>query len=123
MRWIGIVFMVLIIFAGLSSCINKKQEVIVAPVCDTLSVSYSKTIVPILRDNCYSCHGGSQPSSNIHLDTYADIKNYAQMPGQLLMRMIRQKGASPMPLPPAKKLDDCQLNQIGAWINTGCPEN
>jgi hypothetical protein len=106
-----------------SSCTYRKADNEIVKACDTLNLSYSRDIVPILRDNCYSCHSGSFPSSSISLDTFNTLKYYCVLPGNLFMRMIRQKDARPMPQPPFKKLDDCQINQIGAWINTGAPDN
>ena len=54
----------------LGSCTSEN----LVPACDTLNMSYSQNIVPILKNNCYSCHskGNTVGSYGILLDSYAE---------------------------------------------------
>ena len=50
-------FLMLLFF---SSCLKQNEEYyknqIIVP-CDTTNIKYSSTILPILQNNCFSCHG------------------------------------------------------------------
>lgn len=87
--------------------------------CDTTHVTFSGTIVPILRNNCYSCHSNANASfgAGIHLEGYADVvANSAK-----LIVSIKQTGAKPMP--PNGKLRDCSIIQFDIWIRNGMLNN
>lgn len=87
--------------------------------CDTTSVTFSGTIVPILSSNCYSCHSNANApfGGGIHLQTIADVvTNSAKM-----AISIKQTGAKPMP--PSGKLSTCSIAEIDIWIRNGMPNN
>jgi cytochrome c5 len=87
--------------------------------CDTTNVTFSGTIVPILQNNCYSCHSNANAAfgANIHLEAYADVvANSAK-----LIVSIKQTGAKPMP--PNGKLKDCSITQFDIWIRKGMLNN
>ena len=89
--------------------------------CDTVGVSYSTQIVNILQNNCYSCHSGATPPTGIRLDTYANLKVFAD--NGFLVSAVTQNGVvTPMPygLP---KLPACEVNTIVAWVNQGALNN
>jgi hypothetical protein len=91
--------------------------------CDTLDVSYSLQIVPILQNNCYTCHGAGSNSGSggINLSTYTALKVYADN-GYLVGNVSHAPGYIGMPygLP---KLPDCEVNTITAWVNQGSKNN
>lgn len=89
--------------------------------CDTTHVSYSTQIVDILQNNCYSCHSGATPPTGIRLDTYANLKVFADN-GFLVSAVTHDGVVTPMPygLP---KLPACEVNTIVAWVNQGAPNN
>jgi len=90
--------------------------------CDTASVQYSATIVPIIQSGgCLGCHSGSTPSGNILLETYAQVKSLA-LNGRLIGAISHSAGYSPMPQG-GNKLSECNINRIRAWINEGAQEN
>lgn len=90
--------------------------------CDTMSVTYSATIKPIMAASCATagCHLTSGPSG-YDLSTYAGVKIVATNGN--LMESIKHSGyASAMPKD-APKLDDCTISKIGAWVNAGALNN
>lgn len=92
--------------------------------CDTTSISYTKTVQPVLTQYCLSCHSNNTASSfgaNIRLENHSDVLSYAQN-GKLLGSVIHDAGFSPMPKG-SSKLDECSINGIRAWIESGSPNN
>ena len=91
--------------------------------CDTASVTYAKSIVPIIQNYCLSCHGNTTSAlgNGIKLEDYADIKVRAD-DNSLLGSVAREGGYSPMPKNTAK-LDECKIATIRIWVNAGAPDN
>ena len=94
--------------------------------CDSVNVSFSETIFPIVQNNCMGCHSGPSPNGNISLTNYTQIKNYASISpgiaGSLLGAITHSNGNIPMPQngPP---LSDCKIAQIRNWIDEGMLDN
>ena len=108
-----------------------------SPICDTLNMSYANNIVPILKNNCYSCHsaGNTAGSYGVLLDSYDHLKDWAK-PGTKpiiadscylvgnIKHLPPDSNFNFTPMPYMKpKLDDCSINQIVAWVNQGSPNN
>lgn len=91
------------------------------PDCDTLAVSYTKQLVPLLQANCVSCHNSGNPSGGMVLSSYEDLKIAANS-GRLLGAIKHETGFSPMPQG-ASPLSDCDIAQIEAWISQGLNNN
>jgi uncharacterized membrane protein len=94
-------------------------------VCDTTAVKYSTDIVKIMNANCNSCHAKSIAKisgGGTVLDTYADVKNYADISGTLIGSVKQDGSASNMPKG-AAKLSNCDINKIDRWILNGAPNN
>ena len=105
-----------------SSCYYDKEEILYpATVCDSATVQYSSSIVPILSSNCYSCHGGNTPSAGVRLDSYAGVQAQAAN-GKLLGAVSHNTGFSPMPKN-TNKLSACNVAKIKKWILAGYPNN
>src|SRR5688572_24702512 len=64
--------------------------------CDTSNAAYSAKVLPIIQDNCYSCHSGTAPTGNISLDSYGNLKAQADN-GKLIGTLTHAAGFSPMP--------------------------
>ncbi|MBI3511574.1 MAG: hypothetical protein HY064_13005 [Bacteroidetes bacterium] len=89
--------------------------------CDTTShPSYSRNIAPLMQNYCFSCHSGSQPSSNYRLDNYTDLNVQVQN-GNLNGCVNRLHAFNPMP--PSFTLDSCRMNMFNHWIADGAPNN
>lgn len=109
----------------LSSCYYDNESLLYgsnAPCTDTGTVvSYTQKVVPLLRQNCYTCHTGSFPSGGIVMGTYTTDKAIA-VNGKLYGSIIHATGYSPMPKGMAK-MNSCQLQAIKKWIDAGTPNN
>ncbi|HEY5470803.1 MAG TPA: hypothetical protein VIK07_09795 [Bacteroidales bacterium] len=88
--------------------------------CDTTNVTFSGTIVPILKNNCYSCHSNANAAfgANIHLEGYANVvTNYAKIIVSINL------GSGVKAMPPGGKLKACSLTQFDIWIRNGMLNN
>ena len=87
--------------------------------CDSVNVTYTASINPILQTWCTGCHSGSNPANGLSLDTYDNAKACAQ--SNRLMGAIRQEtGYKAMPNGGAK-LSPCEIALFQKWINLGEP--
>lgn len=89
--------------------------------CDTSNISYSKTIMPILKMNCTGCHNNTQPQGNIDLTNYQTVLSKVK-DGSFLGSILHLQGFVPMPSPDLF-LNNCNINQIKKWIELGAPNN
>jgi hypothetical protein len=87
--------------------------------CDTINVTYSGTIAPLLSNNCTSCHSGSAPSGSITLTSYSNVQALAS--SGMLMNALTGHGVSLMP--PSGTLTVCKKTQFKVWINNGFLNN
>ena len=90
--------------------------------CDTVNVTFSGTIVPILSSNCYSCHSNANAASNgnnIRLEDHADVvSRNVEIAGS-----IKHTG-SYVPMPKnGGKLKECSIDQFDIWVKNGMPDN
>jgi hypothetical protein len=127
MKQSAIVLMICFLSALLiGSCTNAKEELQPGAVCDTLNMSYSNNVVPILQFNCYSCHGvgNSVGGDGIILEGYPNLHPYTTggMNSILIGVITHQAGFPAMPYMKAP-LDSCSINQISAWVNQGAKDN
>lgn len=106
----------------LAGCSKQSEDKLMGnTTCDTTHVSYSLQIVPILQNNCYSCHSGATPPTGIKLDTYTNLKVFAA--NGFLSAAVQHTGTvTPMPygLP---QLPSCEVNTIVAWVDQGMLNN
>jgi hypothetical protein len=108
----------------ISSCYNDNEYDLYpfpSANCDSLNVSYSKTIAPIMSDNCNSCHSSILANGNVITDNYKDLDSVARS-GQLWKAVNWEPGVVPMPNG-GSKLSSCNLAKIKNWINSGSPNN
>ena len=107
----------------LSGCYYDKEEALYPDLpdgCDTINISYSNHIAPIMVNNCNACHGGNFPDAGVRTDNYTDLKQLANN-GPLWGVVNHESGYSPMPKD-KPKLSDCYLKQINIWVENGSPE-
>lgn len=89
--------------------------------CDTINVTFSATIQPIIQNSCLGCHSGAAPSGGVRLENHSDVLAVANN-GKLLGSIRHEQGYSAMPKNGAK-LDECYITQIEKWIENGAPNN
>src|SRR5688572_7128629 len=106
-------------------CVYEKEDILYPPApCDTSSPSYSLIVQPIISANCYSCHDATNSAVNgggNQMDSHSKLKVFADN-GDLVGVITHSPGHSPMPKNSAK-LNDCDINEIKAWVDAGSPNN
>lgn len=92
---------------------------------------YATQVQPILRANCYRCHGGFNHRGGLNIQTRAGMLKGGHdgpvlIPGDpansLLVRLIRHEGPAndPMPMPPkSPKLSDADIAIVTRWVKAG----
>ncbi len=113
------------IIIAVSSCFYDNEEALYPTLnstCDTTNVTFSGKVVPILQNNCLSCHSNAMAQSagnNIALENYADVSSQAS----LISTSINPTGAiSPMPKN-GSKLKACLITTFDIWVRIGKPNN
>lgn len=89
--------------------------------CDTLNVTYSGTIAPIIQQRCQGCHSGSTPQAGLDLTSWS-VLNALATDGRLVEVVNHAPQAIPMP-PTGPKLPACNIRQIELWVAAGAPNN
>lgn len=89
--------------------------------CDTDEVSFSAFVKPLLETHCQGCHSGPTPSGGVDLTTHSNIQVYANN-GKLHGSIAHQPGFEAMPQG-GEQLDDCTIEKIKSWIDTGALDN
>jgi len=113
------------LFISLASCYYDNEEALYPSVntaCDTTNITFSGSVVPMLANNCLSCHSNSVAASlgnGIRLEDYGDVKaNSVRISGA-----IKHTGSySPMPKN-GGMLKICLITQFDIWIGNGMPDN
>jgi hypothetical protein len=109
----------------LNTTVNKELA------CDTLHVSYLKSVKPIFINNCYSCHSTAVTSATngFDMEDFTSLKDYLTIPysndgiyGSKFSHAINQQGYL-LYMPPTYKLSPCELAIIGKWIKQGAPND
>jgi hypothetical protein len=109
----------------IGSCYYDSEESlypVIGNTCDTTNVTFTNSIVPLLQNNCLTCHSNNNAASqggNIRLQNYADINSNKT---NFLASINHSPGHSPMPKGSAQ-LKSCFIQQVEIWINKGAPNN
>ncbi len=88
---------------------------------DTVNVTYSLSVNPIILNKCQGCHSGSNLQGGIDLSSYLAVKVQVNN-GKLWGAVNWSPGFSPMPKN-GNKLSTCELTKIQKWIVQGAPNN
>ena len=121
MKKIGII---LILWIAAFACYWENEETLYPEIeiCDTTFVSFSEQIIPILTNNCFTCHSNLNASDfgvGISLEDYEDV---ASSSTQIVGAINHAEDFPQMPKN-RNKLDTCLINTIEAWINQGTLNN
>jgi hypothetical protein len=120
----------LLIFGSfLASCVSETEEELLRDSligCDTMDVSYSQDIQPILQTNCYRCHATDIATAGVIVEGYANAKIIAETnrDGKSLLVGVTAHlpGFSQMPRN-APKLSACDILKIKKWVEQGIQDN
>jgi hypothetical protein len=103
----------------ISACTKDKVQPAVADTTCVDTISFANDVLPILENNCNSCHNATNPSGNYDLSTYTGV---SQNPGKVLSSMLQDGSASSMPQG-GDKLADSLIQKVSCWINQGALNN
>jgi hypothetical protein len=120
-------FTVSIIIFSLASCSKKKEKSVsitnpisYSSICtDTMSISYAKTIQPILNTYCVKCHDAATAQN---FTNYNGTLPFAKA-GILEDCITGSNGEILMPPSYDAKLDSCSIKAVKKWIKEGCTNN
>lgn len=106
----------------LGSCTyNVEEELFPVNNCNTIDITYSLDVEPIIQSNCYVCHDSASRLGGITLEGYDNLKAFVDN-GRLIGVINHQSGFSPMPKG-AAKLPDCDIAAIEQWVAEGAKDN
>lgn len=111
-----------IVLTLFSSCYYDIEEELYQPVeCNTMDMSYTNDILPIISSTCYTCHSSQLNLGSVTLEGYNNFMVYVEN-GRLVGAINHDAGFSPMPQGQAQ-LTDCKISKIEAWIAQGATNN
>ncbi len=87
--------------------------------CDTTNLTYANGIKTIFENNCVSCHGSTNPSANLSLTTYEQVRD-AILNTNLQARINAEPGVPLMPQ--GGKMPQCNIDKIETWVANGFPQ-
>ena len=117
-------FLVVPLFLLMSSGALSAQTPTPAPLQTPTKVDFAADVLPILHENCVSCHGPLKQNGGMRLDRKSSVmKAFARrvVPGSsansfLYHRIMGQYGSQ---MPPDGALKSDQIELIKAWIDQG----
>lgn len=98
-----------------NSFCQKKNE------CDTINVTFSMVISPIIQQKCLGCHSGTSPGGGIDFSMFDQLQAAAQ-DKRMLNSILHAPGFKAMPLG-GMMLPECEIEAIRIWTNDGAPNN
>ena len=104
------------------SCYYDNEEALyptLSTSCDTTTVTYSGTIVPIMANSCLGCHSIASTGGSILLNNYTQVVASAPR----ITGSIKQLSSfSAMPKN-SGKIKNCSITQWEIWVRKGMPNN
>jgi ankyrin repeat protein len=99
----------------------------VAASAQTTKVDFGKDVLPILRQNCFGCHGPSQQMAGLRLDRRSSVFKSGMrrvVPGSIENSFLFHRisgGEYGLQMPPTGPLHAEQIAVLQAWIEQGAP--
>ena len=91
--------------------------------CDTTVVSYSKDVMPVLKQYCYACHAGSAAINGYNFADFNNIQILALDTFHYIPNVIDTNSHLRMPPKGYPIPDKCSINKMRAWVNSGAKNN
>jgi uncharacterized membrane protein len=88
--------------------------------CDTVSVTYTKSIEPLITNKCLGCHSGTTPAGGLNYSTHQGIQAVA-LDGRLMAAITNPDPK--LRMPKGGTLTECQIEMIRLWIEQNAPAN
>ncbi len=90
--------------------------------CDSLGVSYSIDVQPIIQNKCVGCHAtGNSGNAFVNLSSYSGVAAVAST-NQLVGAITHNQNYAPMPMN-GPMLSGCEIGKIRSWVNEGMLNN
>ena len=90
--------------------------------CDSVIVSYTAEIQPIIQNKCIGCHGsGHSGNAFVNLSSHSGVAAVAAT-GQLTGAVSHNPNYTPMPMN-GPMLSTCEIGKIRNWVNEGMINN
>ncbi len=117
-------FIFLILWITAFGCYWENEESLYSgpEICDTISVSFSEDIVPILTNNCYTCHSNNNAADFAYGISFEDYEDVAASANLIAGAINHSEGFPQMPRN-RDKLEPCLINTFEAWVNQGILDN
>ena len=111
-----------LIMVALAGCFyDLGEELRAGETCPPDSISFAAQVLPILDQQCNSCHSSRAAFGGVVLDVHDSVLVFVE-DGSLLGSVRHEDGYSPMP-PDQSKLPDCEIQQLTIWIQEGATNN
>ena len=108
--------------ATISCTYHVEEELYPPDSCDTMNVTYSGTVLPIIQLNCYECHDNAHVViSQILLEGYSNL--IIKVNDGKLISAIRHDGTASFMPKDRPSLAECDILKIEKWVAEGAPDN
>lgn len=96
------------------------------------TVSFKKDLIPFFNANCntQACHSGTKPKGNLNLEpsaAYTQLSKkgsgYIDTLNPNLSLLYSMLVSSTDPMPPTRRLSDCEIETVYKWIRQGGRDN
>lgn len=118
-------WVVLALLVSFSACYYDNKEDLYSnfpqETCDTTIVSFAADVLPLITQQCGSCHSASVQTAGLVLTNHTNIAE-AMNNRPLLDRVNKTPGDAQL-MPPGGKLTPCQIATLTAWKNQGLLNN
>lgn len=87
-------------------------------------ITYTSHVEGIIKTNCFECHSKEVfkvKAARNKIYDYKSLKNMAES-GILFGSLNHEEGFIPMPYKKGHKIDECDIQTIKAWIDSGLKE-
>lgn len=118
------------IWVGFPSCTFDNEEDKYGAYCDSSSVTWSGSIVPILEMHCLECHAqavAANSGGGFEFEQYQSIKSYLDQAKDAYYSSIKHEevnGVMVNPMPKERpKMSACEIRKMEIWIEAGYLEN
>ena len=91
---------------------------------------FESRVRPVLAEQCWSCHGAKKQEGGLRLDSRAAllrggdggaVVELTDVAASRLLSAVRRDGDLEMPPPPAARLSDEAIADLGHWLAAGAP--
>lgn len=113
-----VLFVLIISMPTLNSCTKDRVQPLTLTACDSLNVTYSQVVKPIILLNCATsgCHlaGTNVPGD---YSSYDGLKLHVDN-GKFKLRTITYRD-----MPPNGPLSESDIQKLNCWLDAGAPNN